>query len=237
MKTVAFTFARGGSKGVPRKNVRMLGDKPLIAHSIEHVAHSRLVSEHLISTDDEEIAQVARRFGAEVPFMRPPELATDTAAELLSWKHGINWLKDAGRDIDVFVSVPATAPLRLTDDIDRCVEALLNSNADLVLCVTESHHSPYFNMVNVDDTGCTQLMMSSTATDTANVIRRQDAPKAFNITTVAYVARPEYILGAKTLWDGNVASVEVCAESAIDIDTELDFQFAEYLLSRSRTET
>lgn len=229
MNAIAFTFARGGSKGVPRKNIRMLDGKPLIAHSIGHVAGSRAVSQHIVSTDDLEIADVAKQFGAEVPFMRPAELATDSAAEILSWKHALNWVKDAGRACEIFVSVPATAPLRRSEDIDRCVEQLIATKADLVLCVTASHHSPYFNMVNVDDAGATSLMLGE-----ANVTRRQDAPKAFNVTTVAYAARPEYILEAKSLWDGNIASVEVTAESAIDIDTELDFEVAEFLKSRSR---
>ena len=229
MNAIAFTFARGGSKGVPRKNIRMLDGKPLIAHSIGHVADSKTVAQHIVSTDDLEIAEVAKKFGAEVPFMRPAELATDSAAEILSWKHALGWVKQSGRDCDVFVSVPATAPMRRPEDIDRCVEQLLATKADLVLCVTASHHSPYFNMVNVDDAGATRLMLGD-----AKVTRRQDAPKAFNITTVAYAARPEYILGANSLWDGKVSSVEVSAESAIDIDTELDFEVAEFLKTRSR---
>ena len=114
MNITGFIFARGGSKGVPRKNVRSLCGKPLIAHAIDAALGSRFIQRVVVSTDDPEIADVARRYGADVPFLRPAELATDTAAEWLCWRHAIQFVNaEAGRlPLDLFVSVPATAPLR-----------------------------------------------------------------------------------------------------------------------------
>ena len=228
MKTVAFVFARGGSKGVPRKNVRMLGGKPLIAYSIETALASRLVDRVVVSTDDREIAGVARRFGAEVPFIRPAELATDTTPERLAWQHAIRAIRqiDGPEAIDVFVSLPPTAPFRSVADIDACIESLVESDADTVIGVTEAHRNPWFNMVIVENDGSARLVMDKESW----VGRRQDAPAVFDITTVAYAARPEAVLNTNTIFDGKLKAIEVPPDRAIDIDTELDFQFAEFLL-------
>jgi len=226
---IAVTFARGGSKGVPRKNVRPLAGKPLIAHAIEAGRASRCVGRHIVSTDDEEIAEIARSYGAEVPFMRPAELASDTAPEILSWKHAIRTLRAAGEQFDVMVSLPATAPLRRPQDIDSAVALLVDTGADLVITVSPSQRSPYFNMVTLDPAGRATIVMGN-----HDVFRRQDAPRVFDVATVAYAARPDYMLDAQSAFEGDVRAVEVPASSAVDIDTELDFQFAEFLAARNK---
>ena len=225
-KVFGFTFARGGSKGVPRKNLREIGGKSLIAHAIDQSTRAKTIDRHFVSTDDDEIAQIAKQCGAEVPFMRPAHLASDTASELLAWKHAIKWVTEHDTPFDVFVSVPATSPLRRPEHVDRCVAKLLDTDADLVLSVTPTNHNPFFNMVQLTDEGEAAIMNAS------NVTRRQDAPMAYNITTVAYAARPNFVLSANSLWDGRVYAVEVPAEDALDIDTQLDFDIAEFLLKR-----
>lgn len=221
---VGFIFARGGSKGLPRKNVRPLAGKPLIAHAIDVAKDSRWIRRVVISTDDYEIADVARQYGAEVPFMRPPELASDTAPELLAWRHALEYVEaESDQPVDVFVSVPATAPLRIVEDVDRCIEALLSSDADLSITVSESRRNPYFSMVSVDDQRIARLMISSDEP----VTHRQTAPRAYDIVPCAFAARPEYIRHTPAVYAGKVIATEIAEERAIDIDCEMDFRIAE----------
>lgn len=226
----AFVFARGGSKTVPRKNIRPLAGKPLIAHAIETARASRLIHRVVVSTDDAEIAEVSKRYGAVVPFMRPPELARDDTPEWLAWRHAIHEVQSGpeGRPIDVFVSVPTTAPLRDVADIDACINTLLKGDADMVITVSPAHRSPYFNMVKLDAKGFASLVISSGPA----VTRRQDSPTVYDMTTVAYAARPEFILKADSIFAGRVKTVVVPPERALDIDTELDFAVAEILMQR-----
>lgn len=227
---VGFVFARGGSKGVPRKNIRPLAGKPLIAYAIETGLASALVDRVIVSTDDEEIAQVARRYGADVPFTRPPELARDDSPEWLAWQHAIRTLSQDqdSRPMDVFVCIPATAPLRAVEDVDACVQMLLGGAADLVITVKPAARNPYFNMVTLDAEGRARLVIQP---ETA-IRRRQDAPAVYDMATVAYAALPSFVLDADNMFAGRVKAVVVPEERALDIDTELDFAFAEFLLGR-----
>lgn len=154
MKAVVFIFARGGSKGLPGKNVRHLGGKPLIAWSIEHARAVPRITRVIVSTDSEEIAVVARQYGAEVPFIRPAELAQDDSPEWLAWRHAHNCLQETEGGLpDVLVSVPATAPLRSPQDIENCMDEFAKDDADVVITVTDAHRSPYFNMVKTNADG------------------------------------------------------------------------------------
>jgi|NitcycUWRSCHO22C_1040316.scaffolds.fasta_scaffold00104_3 N-acylneuraminate cytidylyltransferase len=227
---VAAIFARGGSKGVPRKNLRALAGKPLIAYAIESALGSEMIDRVIVSTDDQEIASVAKGYGAEVPFMRPAELAGDNAPEWLAWQHAIKMVAaDKGAPaIDVFVSVPPTAPLRNVSDIDSCIQTLIESDADIVITVKPAERSPFFNMVKVTPEGYAELAIAPPQ----KISRRQDAPVLYDVTTVAYAARPQFVLEASSLFQGKVKVVIVPAERAIDIDTELDFMFADFLITQ-----
>jgi CMP-N-acetylneuraminic acid synthetase len=226
---VAFVFARGGSKGLPGKNLRLLAGKPLIAHAIEHARAVSRIDRVIVSTDSVEIAQVARSFGAEVPFIRPAELATDHAPEWLSWQHALAFHRqEEGVLPAAMVAVPVTAPLREPRDIERCLDLYSAGGADIVVTVTEAHRSPYFNMVQRRPDGTVALVVP-TSKDFA---RRQDVPTVFDMTTIAYVANPEFVLTRDTIFQGRVKAVEIPPERAIDIDTLLDFEIAEFLMSR-----
>ena len=230
MKATAFIFARGGSKGLPGKNIRSLGSKPLIAWSIEHALAVRRITRVIVSTDSHEIAAVAREHGAEVPFIRPGELARDDSPEWLAWRHALNYLlNEDGVLPDAMVSVPTTAPLRLPLDIDNCLDEFEKGGADMVISVTDAHRSPYFNMVKVNADKTVGLVMSLPSV----VARRQDVPTVFDMTTVAYVARPEFVLTHNAAFEGRVRHVHVPLERAIDIDTLLDFKIAECLMGIS----
>jgi CMP-N-acetylneuraminic acid synthetase len=228
---VAGIFARGGSKGVPRKNVRLLAGKPLIAHAIETARKSALIDRVFVSTDDREIAEVATQYGAEVPFMRPPELARDDSPEWMAWQHAIRTLDGtAGSpNWDAFVCVPTTSPLRKREDVDACISVLLAGDADIVITVRPAERSPYFNMVTIDDRGYARLAIQLER----ETFRRQDAPAMFDVTTVAYAARPSFVLSATSMFQGRVQAVVIPSERALDIDTELDFRVAEFLLQPS----
>ena len=227
MKTVAFIFARGGSKGLPGKNIRLLGGKPLIAWSIEHALSVDRIDRVIVSTDSDEIAEISRRHGAEVPFIRPAELARDESAEWLAWRHGLEYLKeDTGALPEVMVSVPATAPLRLAVDIDNCLDEYEKGSVDVVISVTDAHRSPYFNMVKSNPDGTYGLVNAQPSV----VERRQDAPLVYDMTTVCYVANSEFVMSHDSIFEGRVKAVHIPIERAIDIDTLLDFQIAEALL-------
>lgn len=231
MKAQAFIFARGGSKGVPRKNVRPLAGMPLIGHSIQVALACPSLGSVIVSTDDDEIAQLAFELGAEVPFRRPADLATDTASEWLAWRHAVEWVQKNRGAFDAFVSLPTTSPFRAVEDVEACLDLLCaDTKADVVATVKKADRSPYFNMVRIERDGAAQLVIQSQH----GVTRRQDAPAVYDMTTVAYVARPDFIMRQSGLFEGRMRVVEVPPERALDIDTPLDFAIAEHLAENGR---
>ena len=234
MKAIGFIFARGGSKGLPGKNIRPLVGKPLIAWSIEHARSVHRIERVIVSTESKEIADIARDFGAEVPFMRPMELARDDSPEWLAWRHALNYLIETeGFLPKVMVSVPTTAPLRSPIDINNCLDEYEKGDVDVVVTVTEAHRSPFFNMVKKNSDGTVGLVISPVSA----VTRRQDAPTVYDMATVAYVIKPEFILSHESIFEGRVGMVEVPRERAIDIDTLMDFKMAEFYLSQQGNES
>lgn len=229
MKAIAFIFARGGSKGLPGKNIRPLAGKPLIAWSIEHARAVKRIERVIVSTDSEEIAAVARDFGADVPFTRPAELARDESPEWLAWRHALAFLQESeGAMPDAMLSVPTTAPLRLPIDLENCLDEFAKGDADMIITVSDAHRNPWFNMVKENPDGSVGLVMAPTS----GITRRQDAPAVFDMATVAYVARPQFVLQQMGTFNGRVRAVKVPVERAIDIDTLFDFELAEFLISR-----
>lgn len=231
-RILSCTFARGGSKGVPGKNIRMLCGRPLIAWAVQAALGSRYISRQIVSTDCESIAGTACAWGAEAPFRRPAELATDTAAERLAWRHAIQTMEQLEQTrYDVLVSIPATCPLRQSEDIDRCIELLLSTDADIVVTATEAAANPYFNMITMDSTGSARIAVQPPG----NVVRRQDAPDVYELTAVAYAARRDSVMNLDSIFAGRVRAVLVPRERAVDIDTPLDFELAEFLMQRRLT--
>lgn len=227
MNTVAFIFARGGSKGLLGKNIRLLGGKPLIAWSIEHALAVKRIERVIVSTDSEKIATVAREYGGEVPFIRPATLAQDDSPEWLAWRHALDYLRETtGALPHAMVSVPATAPLRLPQDIEECLDEYEKSDADMVITVTDAHRSPYFNMVKTNADGTVGLVNPPRSA----IAHRQEVPLVYDMATVCYVANPMFVMNHENIFEGRVRAVRVPTERAIDIDTLLDFQIAESLL-------
>lgn len=222
----SFIFARGNSKGVPRKNLKLLAGKPLIAHAIVCAKACPSLGCVNVSTDDKEIATIARDWGADVPFIRPAELAADNSPEWAAWQHAVQTMADLGRPFDILVSLPPTSPFRSVEDVEACIQILRDRpEIDVALTVREADRSPYFNMVQVGTDGVAEIVIPSDR----QFHRRQDVPKVYDITTVAYAVRSSLILSGNSLFDGRVYGVEVPAERALDIDTPYDLLVAELL--------
>lgn len=222
--TIAFIFARGGSKGVPRKNIRLFAGRPLIAHAIGTALACPGVQRVIVSTDDAEIATVAQAHGAEVPFLRPAALATDRASEIDAWKHAVRWLQERGEPCDIFLSVPTTSPLRLPQDLAACLATYQSGTADLVITVRPAERNPFFNMVTLDG----DYVQLANRPAGAAPVRRQDAPVMYDITTVAYTTSPAWVLSMDRVLAGRVRAVLVPCLRGLDIDTEADFRIAEF---------
>ena len=227
MKTFAFIFARGGSKGVPGKNIRILDGKPLLAHSIMVAQDIVEVSRIFVSTDDQDIADVGIKYGAEI-INRPTELAQDDSPEWLAWLHAIEWLASKGEYFDRFVSLPTTSPLRNKSDVINCLN-LLDKQTDVVVTMTDTSRSPYFNMVTEENSYIKLLNESK-----EDYSRRQDVPLAYDMTTVAYVSRPDFIKNNNKIFDGKVKAVIIPKERAVDIDDEIDFEIAKMLMKKKQ---
>ena len=229
MRTFAFVFARGGSKGIPRKNLQLLDGKPLLAWSIEMGQILSEIKQVFVSTEDAEIADVANALGAEV-INRPGHIARDTSPEWLAWQHAIEWVQERLGTFDRFLSLPTTAPLRSPVDVQSCLD-LLDENTDVVITMTPTSRSPWFNMVSESTNGELKLLVDG------NYIRRQDAPVGYDVSTVAYVLRPNFAMDHQRLWDGRVKGVVVPNERALDIDTPLDLEIARFLKAKDYIQT
>ena len=231
MKNFAFIFARGGSKGLPGKNIKPLAGKPLIQSSIETAKKCPSIDEVFVSTDNTAIADIARQAGAII-IERPAVLASDTSPEWLSWRHGIEWAERHYGRFKYFVSLPATSPLRNVSDVEGAVAKIESSVADICISVTPASRSPYFNMVKVLDDETYELVIKPEGALT----RRQDAPDVFDITTVVYVASPTFIQSNDSLFSGKVTSVVVPKNRAVDIDDIYDFLLAEAIVGGMKNE-
>jgi CMP-N-acetylneuraminic acid synthetase len=227
MKYVAFIFARGGSKGVARKNLQEIGGVSLVGRAVRQALAADKISKVIISTDDQEIADEAVRFGAECPFIRPANLAADTSKEWDAWKYTVRHLREIGEEFDVFVSVPATSPLRKPADIDRAIELYDQGDVEVVVTGKEADRSPYFNMVQKDAEGNVSLVCDS------NISRRQDVPVVYDMTTVAYVMNADYIVNNESIWSQKTKISVVSSDQAVDIDTMSDLVCARALYAEN----
>jgi CMP-N-acetylneuraminic acid synthetase len=228
-RVLGAVFARGGSKGVPGKNLWRLGGKPLLEHSLDALAGTPGIWRIVVSTDHGDIAAAARSWGAQV-IDRPPELARDDSPEWLSWQHVVAVVGDGWgeRPDDILLSAPTTSPLRAPGDLSRAIERLASPEVDVVISVTPAHANPYRTMVKLDPSGYASLLASLPTP----VFRRQDAPPVFDITGVVFAARATFISSASQIFDGRVAAIEVLPGNALDIDTELDLVVAVALWNR-----
>lgn len=230
-KNYAFIFARGGSKGLPKKNIKLLAGMPLINYSIEAALKTNHINKVFVSTDDDEIADISVKAGA-ILIKRPDYLASDNSPEWLSWQHAVNFVHNKYGSFDKFVSLPPTSPLRSLQDIKAAIKKHNSSAADTCITITPSSRSPYFNMVEINNEGFARVANKNKYI----ISRRQDAPEIFDITTVAYVSTPSFIINNDGIFSGSVSTVIVPKERAVDIDDIFDFKFAESILLETMTQ-
>jgi CMP-N,N'-diacetyllegionaminic acid synthase len=222
--------SRGGSKGVPRKNVRLLAGKPLIAHTIECARACPVLQRVVVSTDDEEIAQVARRYGAEVPFMRPAHLAQDHSSKWPVFQHLVETLEQMdGRRSDVLVDLDTGVALREPSDIIACVEQLLSQEAEVVVTAYEAERNPYFDMVELDENGYA-LISKRPAQPIAS---RQAAPPVYSLSPAVFAICRDALWQYEHWSQAKLQIHVIPRERAVDIDIELDFRFIEFLMKVS----
>lgn len=222
---IAFIFARGGSRGVKDKNIRLVAGKPLIAHSIESAFASKYISEVIVSTDSEKIAAIAKNYGAKI-LLRPGDLAEDNSPELLAWKHAIASNLDLLKNTSTFISLPATSPLRSSQDINAAIEKYQQNQCDILFGICQSHRNPYLNMVSITDENLIEVV-----NDGSDAFRRQDVPQVYDVTTCVYVGDIEYIMSCEKLMQGRVGYLEIPVERSLDIDTEYDLYLANLILT------
>lgn len=226
--------ARGGSKGVPGKNVRPLLGKPLIAHSVEQALDSGLFKTVAVSSDDEKILSAAQSFGAHELIERPAELATDQAGKLPAIRHcALEAAKKTGYSYDLVVDLDATSPLRLVEDIGNVVALLADPKATNVVTATPSRRSPYFNQVEYKESGRLDLCKSSPG----QVLSRQRAPKTFDLVASIYAWRWPVIMSEDRLLLEGTRMFELPPERSMDIDEEIDFRLVEFLMTQERPAT
>lgn len=233
MKRLCTICARGGSKGVKGKNLRMLAGKPLIAHSIEQARASSLFDVLAVSSDSDEILEVARTYGCDYLIKRPDELATDQAAKLPVIRHCVAEVQRlSASNFDTLVDLDATSPLRTPADIIGAVRLLEESDAGNVLTAMPARRSPYFNLVEVDSNGIVHLSKPLGKA----VVRRQDAPKCYDMNASIYVWRRSALFDRPGLFNADTRLYSMPEERSIDIDSEIDFQFVEFLVARKMIE-
>lgn len=223
--SVALVCARKNSKGILNKNLQLLNGIPLIVHSVNCALKTESVKKVIVSTDCPDIAETAVRAGATVPFLRPGELARDETPEWQVWRHAIkNFFHDKTNPM---VVLPPTGPLRTVADVNRAINLFMEGESDAVITSTKAHRNPMFNMVKANADGTVGLANQAKSP----IFRRQDAPDFFDITTNCYVIDQDFVMANNSLFDGRVRQIVVAPETAVDIDTQLDLLWAEFLIT------
>ena len=231
MKVLGIVTARGGSKGVPRKNVRLLAGKPLLQYTAEAAHGAKFLTKTILTTDDKEIAEVGRQCGLEVPFLRPPELARDDTPTLPVLQHAVRFLEDRGEFFDAICLLQPTNPMRQSSDIDACVALLEKTGVDSVVTVlpVPAEYNPHWVYFRNDD-GTFRL---STGEKTP-IPRRQLLPPAFHREGSVYVMRRAVLMLKNSLFGDTLAGQLMDPARSVNIDTMEDWAEAEKLLSTSQ---
>ena len=224
-KIFSFIFARGGSKGVKNKNIVKINKKPLIYYSIQ-IAKKISKDNVYVSTDCKKISNLSQKYGAKV-INRPSIISGDNSPERDAWIHAIKFLKKKNINFDIFLSLPTTSPLRSLQDIKRSLKLI--KKCDFVFTGTKSKRSPWFNMVKVNKSKSLELLLKK---NSLKVVTRQMTPHSYDLTTVAYVSRPNYILQRKNFFSGKVMLNEIPECRSLDIDTNFDLKIARLLMKK-----
>ena len=221
MKPICLIAARRGSKGVPIKNIKMIGGKPLIAHTIKSSLDSKIFSHVIVSTEDDEIAKIAKKYGAEVPFLRPKKLATKNAPMAKVIDHAINKLFSLGYDFNVLVNRDCTAPFIQISDVKKAVSLLKKTKCDTVAAGYKTHLNPYFNMMEVGPKRFLEFSKKTKKTITS----RQNVPVVYQLTGFQVINVTQF-LKYKKIYMPKTLPIEIRSETGLMIDTEFEFDIA-----------
>lgn len=226
---IAIIPARGGSKGIKRKNLVELNGKPLVAYSIEHALDAKLINRVVVSTEDEEIAEVSKAYGAEIPILRPQELAEDHVLDLPVYEHMLKYLEEnEGYKADIVVHLRPTTPYRKPSWIDEAVQLLIdNGEADSVRSVSEPSQHPY-RVFEIADGLLTPIMKERHPTP--YLLRRQDLPPMYFYNCVIDITKPETIFGKQSMTGDKMLPYIMDPNEVIDIDTKMDLEFARFFM-------
>ena len=227
MKILVIIPARGGSKGIPHKNIKPLAGKPLIHYTID-VARQIVANEDIcVSTDDSEIIQCVEDYGLKVPFVRPSELATDTAGTYEVLLHALNYYEQQGKTYDVVILLQNTSPFRTPEQVKEAL-ALYNSNLDMVVSVKECSANPYYSVFEENTEGFLNICKGN-----GNITRRQDAPKVYEYNGAIYVINPKSLKEMPLYKFTKRIKYVMDEKSSLDLDTMNDWHMAELLISKS----
>jgi len=225
LKPICLIPARGGSKGVKRKNIRMLGNKPLIVYSIKSALESGLFQDVIISTEDTEIAKIVEKNGGNIPFMRPLELATDTTTTEEVLIHAITKLQNLGFKFDTIVLRDCTVPFIDKQDMKNALELFYQEKCDAVFASIKAHPNPYFGMMEIQK----DMFLVPSKIPSSDITRRQDAPIVYNVDGM-FIMNVKHFLKTKKISSGNILPYEITKEHGHMIDFEFDFKVAELLV-------
>ena len=225
MKILCVIPARSGSKGVPCKNIRLINNKPLLAYTIESSISSNCFNKIMVSTEDEKIAIVAKKYGAEVPFFRNSELAQDNSSSDQVLLHVLEEFKKLGQTFDVIVLRDCTVPFIDENDIEGALKIYSNNECDAVFCAIHAHPNPYFGMMEPNIDG----FLTPSKISKSNITRRQNAPIVYNVDGL-FILNVKHFLKTKKIFSGKILPYEISKEHGHMIDFEFDFKVAELLL-------
>jgi CMP-N,N'-diacetyllegionaminic acid synthase len=228
-QTLAVIPARGGSKGLPRKNLMKLGRLSLIGHALASAREAKRVTRVLVSTDDAEIAEEARRCGGEVPFLRPAALASDEAGMVPVMRHAVQWVEDAGERPELVVLLQPTSPFRTGRDIDATIERVLETNADSAQTLVDAAYHPFF-MVRLEGDRTAPLFPDALR----QYVRRQDPPRVYQPSGSVYVTRRAVLMDEGRIIGRDNRGLVMGWEGSVKIDTEWEFRLAELVLAAGR---
>ncbi len=223
--------ARGGSKGVPGKNIRPMNGKPLIGYSIECAKQSRYIDKVIVSTDDPQIINVAKSFGAEVPFLRPTELASDTAKQIDAMIHAVSFLEDKGEHYDIVCVLQPTCPMRISKDVDSTLELLVSSNADSAITITDVGGRHPKTLYKKSDEGRIQPYLES---DTAGVLR-QNFEELYWRTGAVYAMKRDILMDKKSLYGDDIRGHVMPEERCFNIDSPFDWNLCEAYMAKFKS--
>ena len=229
MKPICFIAARAGSRGIPNKNIKIIGGKPLIAHTIEKAIKSKIFSHVIVSTDSKKIANISKKYGATVPFIRPKILATDNADGKDVILHGIKKLNVLGYHFDVLVSLDCTVPFTKIHDIKRSITLMKKNHSSVVCSVYEQHHNPYFNIAEINSKGYLELVRKKKNRPK----NRQDAPIVYQMSGLYTINVKDFLKNGKKIFE-QIHPLKIDIESGLMIDTKFEFKLAKLIFEKNK---